>query len=316
MSYFMHGKLGGRARSSVCAAALSAALLTPCSDLIAQTSSAAPRWTPAEAPVELSAPEAQWIKVDTASGHRILAAVFRPQGNGPFPVVVVYHGASGLRALDLSLAKELAREGFVAVAGCWQAINSSVARRPGLPARAPNPVCVEAPPQALWQEDPAKHSAKELIAAARALPDVRPDRVGLYGISRGGHAVLWAASTGADVQAIVLDAASHHPTWLQPAPASTLSVIDGLAAPTLLLQGTEDRISPVEQAREYERAGHARGKPLTAVYFEGMGHLVTVIPSGAEPEALAEVRRKTVPEARGQAIAFLREHLNRPASKP
>jgi dienelactone hydrolase len=282
----------------------------------AEVNSTAPQWTAVEAPAELSAPEAQWIKIETASGHRVLAAVFRPEGIGPFPVVVVFHGAGGLVPVFLSLAQDLAREGFVAVAGCWQAISSSGARRPGLAAREPNPVCAEAPPQALWQDNPAKHSGQELIAAARTLRDVTPDRVGLYGLSRGGHAVLWDASTGVDVQAIVLDAGSHHPTWLQPAPPSTLSVIDGLAAPTLMLQGTEDRSSPVEQAREYERAARARSKPLTAVYFEGMGHLVTVMPSGAEPQTLADVRSRTVPEARRRAIAFLREHLNLPASKP
>ncbi|HXF67953.1 MAG TPA: dienelactone hydrolase family protein [Burkholderiales bacterium] len=267
-----------------------------------QISPAAIGWMPVAAPAELNAPGAQWIKVEARAGHKMLAAVFRPQGAGPFPVVVVLHGASGLQPDHLALAEEVARAGFVVVAGCWQLIASP-------PAAAPNPVCSEAPPQAAWQADPAANSGKELIAAARTLPGVRSDRVGLYGLSRGGNAALWAASTGASVQAVVVDAPAHLPLRVDPPPPSTQSAVAGLAAPTLLLHGTADRVVPVDQSREYERAARALGKPIRAVYIDGMGHMVTFTPPAREAEALAEVRRKTQPEARRQAIEFLREHL-------
>lgn len=279
--------------------------IASCARMGTQTSPAAAGWIPVAAPAELNAPGAQWIKVDARAGHKMLAAVFRPQGAGLFPVVVVLHGASGLQPDHLALAEEVARAGFLAVAGCWQFIASP-------PAAAPNPVCSEAPPQAAWQADPAANSGKELIAAARTLPGVRPDRVGLYGLSRGGNAALWAASTGASVQAIVADAPAHHPAArVSPPPPSTQTAVGGLAAPTLILHGTADRIVPVDQSREYERAARALGKPVTAVFFEGMGHMVTFTPAGAEPQALVEARRKVQPEARRQTIEFLREHLTR-----
>jgi dienelactone hydrolase len=217
---------------------------------------------------------------------------------------VVLHGAAGLQRAQLELGEELARAGFVAVAGCWQLIASP-------PARVPNPVCSEAPLQAAWQVDPASNSGKELIAAARSLPGVRLDHVGLYGLSRGGNAVLWAASTGATVQAIVADAPAHHPTRVIPTPPSTQTVLAGLAAPTLILHGTADRVVPVEQSRQYEQEARAMGKTITAVYFDGMGHQVTLPPDGTEPPALAEMRRKVQPEARRRAIAFLQEQLAR-----
>lgn len=285
---------------------LAALSIASCAHVGSQTSTATTNWAPASAPTELSAPNAQWIKVDARDGRRMLAAVFRPQGAGPFPVVVVLHGAAGFQPAQIELAGELARAGFVAVAGCWQLIASP-------PARVPNPVCSEAPAQALWQADPATHSGKELVAAARTLPGVRPDRVGLYGLSRGGNAALWAASTGAPVHAVVADAPAHIATRIVPTPPGTQTVLAGLAAPTLILHGTADRLVPVGQSREYERAARAMGKPVTAVYFEGMGHQVTLPPFGTEPPALAERRRKVQPEARGRAIAFLREHLG---SKP
>ena len=298
----MHTESVCRAPLRVVGFSFLALSITSCADISSKASPTA-RWSPVAAPAELSASGAQWIKVDTSSGHKLLAAVFRPAGAGPFPVVVVLHGAAGLRAPQLSLAEDLARAGFVAVAGCWQLIASST---------SPNPVCGEAPPQALWQADPAKHSGKELIAAARTLPQVRSDRVGLYGLSRGGHATLWAASTGTQVQAIVVDAPAHDAYRVKPPPPTTLTVVAGLEAPTLMLHGTADRAVPAEQSREYERAARALGKPVTAVFFEGMGHQVTAPHAGKESQALADARRKMEPEARRQAIAYLRKHLMKP----
>jgi dipeptidyl aminopeptidase/acylaminoacyl peptidase len=158
-------------------------------------------------------------------------------------------------------------------------------------------ICADATPQAEWVADPAAHSGKELIALARTLPGARADRIGIFGISRGGLAALWAASTGAGVQAVVVDAPGHTVN-INPRPPSTLDVLAGLTAPVLMMHGTADEVVPVEQAREYERAAHALGKPLVAVYFEGIGHQVSTT-------------KESQAEARQRGIAFLREHLFR-----
>ena len=244
---------------------------------------------------------AQWTKIEGASGRKFLTAILRPEGTGPFPVVVVLHSAGGLSRGNMSVAEDVARAGFLVVYGCWQAGNRQ---------NEGNRLCSEATPQAEWAADPAAHSGKELIALARTLPDARADRIGLFGISRGGYAALWAASTDAGVQAVVVDAAAHTPS-IPPKPAkTTLDALPGLAAPLLMMHGTADKDVPVEQSREYERAARALGKPVTAVYFQGMGHQVTA-GFGTEPQALAEMRLKVQPEARQRGIAFLREHLLR-----
>ncbi|MCK1452845.1 dienelactone hydrolase family protein [Bradyrhizobium sp. 35] len=229
---------------------------------------------------------AQWTKIEGASGRKFLTAIFRPEGTGPFPVVVVLHSAGGLTRDNMSVAEDLAHAGFLVVYGCWQA---------GQRQTEGNRLCSEATPQTEWVADPAANSGKELIALARTLPDAQPDHIGLFGISRGGHAALWAASTGAGVQAVVADAPAHTPA-LNPHPASTLDALSGLAAPLLIMHGTADKDIPVEQSREYERAALALGKSVVAVYFEGVEHMVTL-------------RRESRAEARQRGIAFLREHL-------
>jgi len=238
------------------------------------------RTSPADSPYPDVA-GAEWIKIEGASGRKFLTAILRPEGSGPFPVVVLLHSAGGLGRGNMSVAEDLARAGFLVVYGCWQAGNRK---------NEGNRLCAEATPQAEWVADPAAHSGKELIALARTLPGARADRVGLFGISRGGHAALWAASTGAGVQAVVADASGTR-SALTPAPASTLDVVARLDAPLLMMHGTADEVVPVEQAREYEQAARAMGQPVTAVYFEGMGHQVTA-GGGKEPPALAEMRRK------------------------
>jgi dipeptidyl aminopeptidase/acylaminoacyl peptidase len=120
---------------------------------------------------------------------------------------------------------------------------------------------------------------------------------GLFGISRGGYAALWAASTGADVQAVIADAPAHTPA-INPHPASTLDVLTGLAAPLLIMHGTADEEIPVEQSRAYERAARALGKPIVVAYFEGVGHQVSTT-------------KESQAEARQRAIVFLQEHLLR-----
>jgi dipeptidyl aminopeptidase/acylaminoacyl peptidase len=158
-----------------------------------------------------------------------------------------------------------------------------------------NRICSEATPRAEWAANPSSCCGKELIAMARTLPGARADRIGLYGMSIGGYAALWDASTGADVRAVVADAPAHAPT-INPRPAKLLDVLAGLSAPLLIMHGTADKVVPVEQSREYEQAAHSLGKQLFAAYFDGADHIVSV-----QSESQAEARKR--------AVAFLRQHL-------
>jgi hypothetical protein len=73
-------------------------------------------------PAGVDVPGAHWIKIRGAGGvanNEQIAAVFRPPGQGPFPLVVELHGSGGLKDVDIKWAAQLAAAGFVAVAGCW-----------------------------------------------------------------------------------------------------------------------------------------------------------------------------------------------------
>ncbi len=235
-------------------------------------------------------PGAQWVFVKGANNRKFLTAILRPPGAGPFPVVVVLHGADGLTGLGggyLKVAAELSRAGFLVLVGCWQAGKSGTGG---------NSLCADATPQAAWVADPGANSGKELVLAAKSLPYARADRIGLFGISRGGHAALWAAASGAGVQAVVVDAAAHQSGRVNPTPAPTFDIAGKVTVPVLLLHGTADVYVRVEESREYERVARAVKMPVTAVYFEGVGHVVSV-----EPQSRTKARKL--------AIDFFREKL-------
>ena len=63
-----------------------------------------------------------------------------------------------------------------------------------------------------------------------------------------------------------------------------------------MMHGTSDYVISVDQSREYEKAARGLGKPVTAVYFDGVGHMVSV-----ESQSRADALKR--------AVSFLRENL-------
>ncbi|MBI4242378.1 MAG: dienelactone hydrolase family protein, partial [Candidatus Rokubacteria bacterium] len=131
--------------------------------------------------------EPQWIDADAPDGRKIRAFVARPKGDGPFPIVVVLHGTDGFRQRYVYLAQDLARHGFVAVAGCWFGGHYFWRGRIDPSGSAPHQDAIHCPrgPEFKAASLPAKQDVLAIVEAARKLPGVQPRRVGLFGHSRG-----------------------------------------------------------------------------------------------------------------------------------
>ncbi|HUQ24724.1 MAG TPA: prolyl oligopeptidase family serine peptidase [Burkholderiales bacterium] len=138
------------------------------------------------------------IRIPTAAGYEIATTILRPEGNGPFGVVVLNHGVSASareRAREssellLGAASVFARRGYVVVMPLrrgFGATGGSMAEDPGSCA---NPDYVKA-------EHAAADDVMTAYAYARGLPYVDSSRMILAGQSAGGMVSLFTAGTRA-----------------------------------------------------------------------------------------------------------------------
>jgi carboxymethylenebutenolidase len=220
----------------------------------------------ASAPPGTEALMVQWVQIAAPGVGVMLAAVARPSGAGPFPTVLLLHGSHGFAQEYVRLARDLAEGGLLAVAACWfQGSGGTGARFITLIS------CPEAPAIPTPSSHEAMQTVDALVQAARTLPGARPERIGLFGHSRGGGAALNYMLQGGDVQAIVLNS-SGYPSGLTDRAAQ-------VKAPILMLHGTADSpddggaaVTNVQMARNFEAALRAVGKSVEAVYYEGGRH--------------------------------------------
>lgn len=220
----------------------------------------------ADAPSGAEALAVSWIRVDAPGLGVMPAAVARPPGAGPFPALLLLHGSHGFAHEYVRLAQDLARTGLHTVAAGWfrEGIGDGV--------RFITPiVCPELPPAPDPLSPEATQTVGALLQALRTLPDARPDRVGLFGHSRGGGAALNYLVRAGGVQAAVLNSARY--------PGKLTALAPELSAPLLMLHGTADSLADggtefttIRMARDFERAALASGKLVEAVYYEGGRH--------------------------------------------
>lgn len=180
----------------------------------------------------------QWIEIDAPNSYKLVAAVFRPQRTGSFPVIVLLHSSAGFNGpFTRGFGDQFVESGFLVVAGTWFA-----GARPGLASRGlinwP-----QAPPFNGTTLDAIKY-ADVIVKTARVLLGADGKRVGLFGMSRGAMAAVLLASTRAGVQAVVADSADY--VTRNPIDTSAIDLVKDLGSPLLMLNGTADETAPIQ----------------------------------------------------------------------
>lgn len=161
--------------------------------------------SPTEPPAGTEQLPVKWVTAAKQQEQPILMAVARPDATGPFPVVILLHGTHGFAHEYVRLAQELANEGLIAVAACWFSGGSGSGARFVTPIGCPQLSLVEPnSPEAVAR-------VATIIQATRTLLGARPDRIALFGHSRGAAAATAYAMQAKDVRAVILNSAGYPP---------------------------------------------------------------------------------------------------------
>jgi len=214
-----------------------------------------------------------WIKAK--DGLYIAAAVRKPKGAGPFPAIVIFHGAPGGRGMDQLVGwsrgdhggpvwERFLQEGYVvAVAdyrgGPWDVMNTPSST--GLVTAIDDGITV--------------------IDYVQNLPYVERGNVSVYGVSLGGNLAMFMASRMPTLHAVVAGAPA--PIWFlgykippgaprpdfaktPPDPAVSKENITPIKVPVLILVGSEDGLLPLDVRLHDELA--KQGKSVRMEVYE------------------------------------------------
>lgn len=184
-------------------------------------------------------------EVTYRSGTLVLRGFLsKPDGKGPFPVVIYNHGGKGkaIGGAPLETSEALARAGFVGF---------SPIRR---------------------TEISFEGNLQDVLSAidyVKRLEFVDPDRIGIIGFSRGGILALTTAIERSDLKAIVVMAAAPGRGQAE----QVIRRIDKITAPVLLMVAENDQ-SPADHVRiikEFKEALERAGKEVNLILYPPFG---------------------------------------------
>jgi len=215
--------------------------------------------------------------------------VFRPEGAGPFPAIVVLHACLGIRAKDTRWAEELRDQGYVAL------VVDSMTGRGLTTLDLRRGVCQGL---ALWGGTRAGDLAASL-EYLRSLPYVDATRLGVVGFSHGAWAALdfLASASAADVRGLRALIGFYPYCGIASRARWRGWHVD---VPTLLLLAGEDRMVSTSQCERLAARATADGRPVALTVYPNVGHVFDWRPSSATEDAHRKV------------TAFLAEHLASP----
>jgi len=187
-------------------------------------------------------------------GVTLRAYLVQPDGDGPFPAVLLVHEFFGINEDITQKADLLAQQGYLVLA--VDAYRGKSTRQI---------------PRAIWLvvTTPQDEIQADLDAGYQylaALPQVNADRIGAVGFCFGGTQVMHMGTRNPDLRANVIYYGNGPITDPQ-----ALGVM-GQSGPVLGIYGEQDTGIPLEQVQGFDQAMQARGIPHQVTVYPGVGH--------------------------------------------
>ncbi len=254
----------------------------------------------------------QQTYIKAKDGLYIAAAIRKPQGAGPFPAIIIFHGAPGGRGMEQLVGwsrgdhggpvwERFLHEGFVvAVAdyrgGEYNTVNS--------PSESGMVTAID--------------DGISVIEHVRALSYVDDAQISVYGVSLGGNLVLFLASKLPTLNAVIAGAPA--PIWFlgyevppgprpdftatPPNPDITRKHIDPIKTPILIQVGTNDRLLSLDMLLHDQLVKH--GKQVRMEIYEHGYHDFVLGPQGQQRGDLpqGEILMQGALDALERAVKF------------
>ncbi len=218
--------------------------------------------------------------------------LYRPDGTGPFPAVVLLHGCLGVRSKDTRWAESLRDQGYAAL------VVDSLTGRGLATLEQRRGVCSG---WTLWGGTRAA-DVRASLAYLRTRPDVDARRLAVVGFSHGAWAALdFLAAASADEVRGLRGVVSFYPYCGVASRARWRGW--SVDVPLLMLLGEADRVVSSERCRALAEAQAASGRPVALTVYPDVGHSFDWRSSPATEDARRRVR------------AFLAEHVGAGAAR-
>jgi dienelactone hydrolase len=257
----------------------------------------------------------QQTYVKAKDGVYIAAALRKPKGEGPFPAILVFHGAPGGRGMEQlvgwsrgdhggPLWERFLQEGFVVVVADYRGGDLNTMNAPSSSGLVT-----------------AVDDGLAIIEHVKGLPYVDGSKLSVYGVSLGGNLAVYLASKAPSLHAVVLGAPA--PVWFLghtlpasgprpdfaklPLDAETARAnIAPIRTPILIQVGTNDRLLPLDVVLHDQLAAH--GKAVRMEVYEHGYHDFVLGPQGQKRSDMpqGEFLMQGALDALERAVAFVK----------
>jgi carboxymethylenebutenolidase len=211
----------------------------------------------------------QQVSIQTGDGE-CRAHVLTPNGNDPWPAVIMYMDALGIRRAILDMAQRLADSGYVVLVpdlfyrfGHYDEMDPKTVFAGDFRA-------VIGPMMSTTDNLKAAEDTQAFIAYLDTRADVRPPKIGTVGFCMGGGMALSAAGRFPD--RIAAAASFHGGNLATDAPTSPHLLAPQMKAEVYVAGADNDQSYPPDMATRLEQALDQAGVKYRAEIYEGAAH--------------------------------------------
>lgn len=210
--------------------------------------------------------------VETSDGA-MAAIVRRPEGSGPFPVVIVYHDGPGIREDIHDVTRRLAEAGYYAVLpdlyhrlGPQIAFDiAGIAQGPGSPEFTRLLQAIDS-----LTDDMVARDTRSLLQVVSGDPSADTSSQGAMGFCMGARFVLRLLA--ADPDGFVAGSALHPSFCVTDGPDSPHRSVHKIRAELFVGLGAADTVSPLETVKPLRDELERSGVNASVEVFDGADH--------------------------------------------